>query len=141
MSADADRAHRTQIQMRFSDTDALGHVNNASYAVYAELARLEFMQHVGKVVRALILAHLAIDFRRQVALGDRVVVSTTVARIGTSSVTLQQTVWANQQPAAEIRSVVVHFDYATQRPVPLPDDVRAQLAGFVVADSGPASVD
>ena len=34
-------AHRTDIQMRFGDTDALGHVNNASYASYAEVARLE----------------------------------------------------------------------------------------------------
>ena len=36
------KVHRTDIQVRFGDTDALGHVNNASFAAYAELARLDF---------------------------------------------------------------------------------------------------
>ncbi|CAA9301239.1 MAG: hypothetical protein AVDCRST_MAG11-850 [uncultured Gemmatimonadaceae bacterium] len=125
--------HRTPIQMRFSDTDALGHVNNGSFAVYAETARLALLGELGESFRSLILAHLSVDFRRQVHFGERVEVETEVTKLGTTSVTLQQVVRANGEPAAEVRSVVVLFDYATQRPRPLPSDAREQLAPFMAA--------
>ena len=125
--------HRTPIQMRFSDTDALGHVNNGSFAVYAETARLALLGELGESFRSLILAHLSVDFRRQVHFGERVEVETEVTKLGTTSVTLQQVVRANGEPAAEVRSVVVLFDYATQRPRPLPPDAREQLAPFMAA--------
>lgn len=125
------RVHRTDIQLRFGDTDALGHVNNASFAVYAETARLEFLRTLGEAVRSLILAHLAMDFRRQVELEDRVHVDTWVERIGNSSLTLLQHILANDLVAAEVRSVVVCFDYETQRPRPWPDAVRHALQPYV----------
>jgi acyl-CoA thioester hydrolase len=84
------RVHRTDIQVRFGDTDALGHVNNASFASFAELARLDFLTRFGGSVRSLILASLYIDFRRQVAFTDEVYVETVVEKLGTSSVTLAQ---------------------------------------------------
>gem|GEM_PF-7071886 len=57
------------IQLRFSDTDRLGHVNNAVFATYAELGRLAFLRELGMTDQGLILARLAIDFLRQVRLG------------------------------------------------------------------------
>ena len=119
--------HHTPVQVRFVDTDALGHLNNTAYAVYAELARLEFLRETATEVSSLILAHLAIDFRKQVRFQDEVGVATWVEKVGTSSVTLYQEVYAAGEPAAEIRSVVVHFDYAAQRSTPLPEAVRASL--------------
>ena len=35
---DPTPVHRTPVQMRFADTDALGHVNNGSFVLYAEIA-------------------------------------------------------------------------------------------------------
>ena len=125
--------HRTEIQMRFSDTDALGHLNNGSYAIYAETARLALLGELGASFRSLILAHLSIDFRRQVMFGERVEVETVVTKLGTTSITLEQVVRANGEAAAEVRSVVVLFDYASQRPRPLPADARAQLAPYLAA--------
>jgi acyl-CoA thioester hydrolase len=124
--------HRTDIQMRFGDTDALGHVNNASFASYAEVARLEFLRRLGKSVTSLILASLYIDFRRQVGFDDRVHVETWVERLGRSSVTLGQTIFANDEQAAEVRSVVVHFDYGTSTSQELTGEIRDALKAFVV---------
>lgn len=125
------RVHRTDIQMRFADTDALGHVNNVSFAVYAETARLEFLRVLGEAVRSLIIAHLAIDFRRQVELGDEVHVDSWVERVGNTSLTLRQQILANGETAADIRSVVVSFDYAAQRPTPWTDELREALQPYV----------
>jgi acyl-CoA thioester hydrolase len=116
--------------MRFADTDALGHVNNATFATYAELARLEFLQVFGASVRSLILASIYIDFRRQVKLGDAVYVETRVAKIGTSSVTLAQAIFANGELAADVTSAVVHFDYANGKARPLSEEMRAALAPY-----------
>jgi acyl-CoA thioester hydrolase len=129
--SDRSQVHRTDIQVRFSDTDALGHVNNASYAAYAELARLDFLKRFGGSVRSLILASLYIDFRRQVSFTDTVHVETAVAKIGTSSVTLAQTIFAEGERAADVRSTVVYFDYSNNKSRPLTDEMRAAVAPFL----------
>ena len=131
--SDTAQVHRTDIQVRFGDTDALGHVNNASFAAYAELARLDFLQRFGGSVRSLILASLYIDFRRQVEFTEPVYVETVVEKIGTSSVTLRQTIFAAGERAADSRSTVVYFDYANKKSRPLTDEMRAAVAPFCEA--------
>jgi acyl-CoA thioester hydrolase len=123
--------YRTDIQVRFADTDALGHINNASYATYAEMARLDFLQTIGEPVQRLILANLAIDFRRQVLATDRVHVMSWIEKIGTSSMTVSHTIFANDERAADVRSVVVYFDYATQRSMALTATMRERLAAYI----------
>jgi acyl-CoA thioester hydrolase len=129
--ADTGQIHRTDIQVRFGDTDALGHVNNASFAAYAELARLDFLKRFGGSVRSLILASLYIDFRRQVSFTDEVFVETVVEKIGTSSVTLAQTIVAAGERAADVRSTVVYFDYSKNKSRPLTDEMRVAVAPFL----------
>jgi acyl-CoA thioester hydrolase len=131
--SDTAQVHRTEVQVRFGDTDALGHVNNASFAAYAELARLDFLNRFGGSVRSLILASLYIDFRRQVSFTEPVYVETVVERIGTSSVTLAQTIFAAGEPAADVRSTVVYFDYSSSKSRPLTDEMRAAVAPFLKA--------
>lgn len=116
--------------MRFGDTDALGHINNASFASYAELGRLDFLAQLGGSVQSLILATLCIDFRRQVKLGERLHVDTWVSKLGRSSVTLAQMIYANDERAADVSSVVVYFDYATNKATELTDESRGLLARY-----------
>ena len=126
--APAVGVHRTPIQVRFADTDAQGHLNNGSYAIYAETARLAFFRDLGSAVGSLILAHVAIDFRRQVRFGEAVAVDSWVERVGTTSVTLRHAILADGAVAADVRSVVVRFDYGAQRPAPWTEGQRAELA-------------
>jgi acyl-CoA thioester hydrolase len=127
--------HQTDLQMRFADTDALGHVNNVAYAAYAETGRVEFLHRLGKSVTSLILASITIDYRRQVQYGDRIRIDTWVEKLGRTSITLAQTLFANDRPSAEMRSVVVHFDYGSNKPMELTDDIRGQLEPFLRAGS------
>jgi acyl-CoA thioester hydrolase len=122
--------YRTDIQVRFNDTDALGHLNNTAYALYAEQARVMFFHSLGLEKVTLILAHISLDFRKQVNFGDSVDVETTVEKIGNSSVTLIQNVFANHELAAETRSVVVLFDYESQKPKAIPNELRQGLEGY-----------
>jgi len=123
--------YRTNIQVRFGDTDALGHLNNASFAAYVEVARLDFLAALGKSVRSLILANLCIDYRRQVGPDEAVHVETWVEKLGTASMSLAHTVFANGERAADVRSVVVHFDYAANKSQPLTAEMRERLQPYV----------
>jgi acyl-CoA thioester hydrolase len=122
--------YHTDIQVRFNDTDMLGHLNNTAYALYAEQARVEFFRSLGMGRITLILAHISLDFRKQVTFGDKVHVITTVAKVGNSSVTLLQNVFANSELSAEIKSVVVLFDYKAQKPKAVPSELREQLEDY-----------
>ena len=125
--------HRTEIQVRFGDTDALGHINNAAYAQYAELARLDFLRQVGRSVSSLIVARLAIDFRRQVDFTEPVHVETWVDRLGRSSIGIRHAVHAAGELAADVESVIVVYDYDAGRSVEIPAAMREALTPYLPA--------
>jgi acyl-CoA thioester hydrolase len=119
--------HSTDIQVRFSDTDAQGHLNNTAYAVYAELARADLLGAVRAEGTQLLLAKLALEFKRQIRFGQRVRVQTHVTEIGESSVDLAQDVYADDEVAASITSTVVFFDPEAQAPKAVPPAAREKL--------------
>ena len=125
------KAHRTDIQVRFNDTDALGHLNNTSYALYSEQGRVEFLNRFRDEGVNLILAHISLDFLQQVRFRDSVYVLTRIAKVGRTSVTLAQEIYGNDELAARSQSVVVMFDYNAQKPVPISDEVRAKLGPYL----------
>ena len=135
--AAATQPFRTDIQVRFNDTDMLGHLNNTSYALYAEQGRVAFMDEfraAGALPEGVfvILARLELDFLRQVRYGDHVHVLTRVARVGRTSVTLAQEIYGEDQLAARAVSVVVVFDYSVQKPVPIPERARELLEPYLL---------
>ncbi len=123
--------YHTDIQVRFNDTDALGHLSNIAFSLYAEQARVEFFRSLGMGRITLILAHISLDFRKQIKFGDKVYVETKVDKIGNTSVTLVQTIIANKELAAEAKSVVVLFDYDAQKPKPIAGDLRQKLSEYL----------
>lgn len=126
--------HRLPIQVRFGDTDMFGHVNNASFSTYAEFGRLRFLASLGFPPGGLILARIALDFRRQLHYGAEAELETRVVRIGRTSLTLAQRLLAEGDVVCDVESVVVFFDYAAGRPTPVPDGLRAALAEYGAAD-------
>jgi acyl-CoA thioester hydrolase len=116
--------------MRLADTDAYGHINSATFATYAEVARLDFLMCLGKTVRSLILANLSIDFRRQLSYGESIHIETWVERLGRTSITMRQTIHGDNKPAADVKSVVVMFDVSTGNAMELTSEVRDALAAF-----------
>ena len=126
-----DFAHRVAIDVRFADTDAMGHVNNAVYLTYCEMARIRYWSEVtGEPLAAghhgaesLILAEARITYRAQVFHTD---VVTRATHIGRSSFLLEHRLTACE-PDGEPRlvaiseSVMVRFDYTVGRATPLDD--------------------
>jgi acyl-CoA thioester hydrolase len=121
-----------RIEIRWRDVDAYRHVNNAVYATYVEEARDEWLERaLGRVgdVWDYVLARVAIDFRQEVTMeDDAVVVRVSLARVGTSSLTLREEVRKlDGTLAAEAESVIVARDRETGRSRPLTDEERVSL--------------
>lgn len=127
--------HRTPIQVRFRDTDAFGHVNNAVFFSYIELARVRYLIDVLEPAEPfermpLILARVELDFRSPIMFGEEVEVETQVDRIGRSSIAMshRMTAGTDRRLVGEAQSVLVTYDYGAARPMPVPDEWRATLA-------------
>ena len=115
--------HRDRV--RFRDCDAMGHVNNAVFSTYLEEARIGVLGGL----TPFILARVEIDFRSELRAGEEIEVGTRVARVGTKSFELEHQIRSNGLVVAEARSVLVGYDYAAGKSVPLSDEIKARLAG------------
>ncbi len=119
---------RVPIQVRFADIDALGHVNNAAYLSYLELARIAYFDRIlpGWLSEGhLVLARVEVDYRKPLFLEDQVEVLARTVRIGRSSFTMEYRVLKNGEEAARALSVQVYL--ANGRPTPLPKDLRQAI--------------
>ena len=121
-----------QIEIRWRDQDAYGHVNNAVYLTYLEEVRDEWLERaLGDSGDAwgYVTARVAIDFRRELTQDDEAVVARLwLTRIGTSSVTTrEEIVTVGGELAAEAEAVLVARDTETGRSRPLSDVERAAL--------------
>jgi acyl-CoA thioester hydrolase len=127
--------HRTVVQVRFRDIDAFGHVNNAVFFSYVELARIRYLLDVLRPDTTfdrlpLILARVELDFRSPIAFGEEVTVESRVERIGRTSFDMhhRMTAGPDGRLAGDVQTVLVTYDYAESRPMPVPDQWRSRMA-------------
>jgi acyl-CoA thioester hydrolase len=143
MTPDLLITHR--IVVRFSDCDPLGHVNNARYLTYLEEARIHLWRRQaglelriaagsgGQAGEGFILARTEIDFLSPAHDGDELDVRLTLDAIGRKSMTYGYAIVdvKTGRPVASAKSVVVWYDYAAGRSIPLSDKTKALLSRAV----------
>lgn len=123
----------TSIEVRWSDCDAFGHVNNAVYLTYLEQARFAYWHEVlpDMPFPGMILARIEIDYRAQAFPGDRLEVRAAVTELRNSSFwTDYEIVRADGTLVALARSAQVFFDYTTQKPLPIDPRFREQVGAY-----------
>ena len=131
--------HKTHIQIRFKDVDAMGHVNNANHITYFEIARVHYFNEVVNETinwskQGIILAHMEIDYRNPILLTDEVWVYTGIVHLGMKSFEVGyqiiRIVNGVEITAAEGKSVQVCFDYETNRTVPIPELWKQKVLAY-----------
>jgi acyl-CoA thioester hydrolase len=127
------------VEASFRDCDPLGHVNNAVYLTYFEVARfaycrdaLGFKPGLATSSRSFIMARVECNFRSQARLGTTLDVRIRVSEIGRSSFGFEYEVVdaADGRLVADGRSVQVMFDYVKQEKILVPEDFRAIIEQF-----------
>jgi acyl-CoA thioester hydrolase len=122
----------TEIEVRFRDLDAMGHVNNAVYATYLEQARAEYIQAVvgeTPLETGVVIADLHIDFEQPIDRDGQVTVAVRVDELGTSSIPLEYEVRTDGDLAATGRTLMVTVDESGD-PKPVPDAWREHIREF-----------
>lgn len=127
--------HFMTIPTRWIDNDQYGHVNNVVYYSYFDTAVNQFLieegvldihndQLVGYVVDS------ACAYFSQLSFPDLLHVGLRVSKLGNSSVRYEIGIYRNDDPvpAAAGHFVHVYVDRTTNKPVTIPDNVRAVLA-------------
>jgi len=120
---------------RFSDTDALGHINNTMVPVWFEGARDEvfkwFTPDLDLKKWRLILAKIDATFHGQMYYEYEMQVRTYIGRIGGSSFDVYQELWQQGELRASGTAVMVHFDYQQQKTVKIPQDIVDKMTGYL----------
>lgn len=127
----ADFPHHSFDKLRYSDTDMLGHVNNAAFATFFETGRVELLYDRPDPLTApgcsFVIAQLTIDFAAEILWPGKVDIATRVVAIGRSSVTLGQALFQDGRHVASSQSVSVQIDLADRKSRPLTAAALAAL--------------
>ncbi len=138
----ADYRHFHRLSVRWSDMDALGHVNNAKFFTYSESARIKFFSELLPEDPALgagagaILADASCSYHAQLRYPADIEVGLGIERIGSSSLIMRCPIFVAGAAlaVADIRTVLVWFDYVNQCSVPVPDQLRAVVREFRIGE-------
>jgi acyl-CoA thioester hydrolase len=114
-----DQQMETIFNPRFNDTDALGHINNASYATWFEEARRPifeyFVPDLDPKKWNLIIARIEIDYLAQGHYQKPTTIKTSVEKIGSSSFVLLQEAFQDNVIISRGKSWLVIVVYFKQK--------------------------
>jgi acyl-CoA thioester hydrolase len=132
--------YTTEVEVRYTDIDTYGHVNNATYATYFEEARIDYLDDVvdadeallsgGESGTGIVIANLEVDYIQPVQISDSVAVAVRVPRLGEKSFPFEYEVRTDDGVAATGETTVVTYDRDAESSRPIPDDWRAKIAQF-----------
>jgi len=126
-----------KIQIRFSDIDVMGHVNNAVYLNYFETARLHyFNQLLGGdwdwTTNGIILLRNEIDYVKSVLMTHNPTIEIKVEKIGGKSFVLSYELKVDNVIYTRGKSTMVCFNYTNQSTVEIPAMLRSKLEELIV---------
>ena len=135
--------YATTHRLRFNDTDALGHVNNAVFAVMLEQGRAELVRLAGIGTHTpghmVVIVRMELDFKAEMSWPGDVVIETEVAGIGNRSLRLRQRLLQDGKLCGAAMTVIALVDRAAGRAVPLSEAQRQALEPWMVLDPAPAA--
>lgn len=126
------------IQIRFSDVDVVGHVNNIVYFAYYDTGKADFMTKLlGRPITwdkvESVVANVDCAFISPIFYGEKIEVLTTCTAIHDKSFKLLQML--RNSDTEEVKSVcetvMVSFDPVTQKAAPLNEEWRQMLTGII----------
>lgn len=128
------------IEVRFRDLDPMGHVNNAVYLTYLEVARAHYWRALGltetSAIRTYVLARAAIDYRSPLRLGDDLICGVRVESFGVKSFTMTYRLRERSggRLVATATTVQARFDYEAQQTLPIEEESKRLIRAFEKRD-------
>ena len=119
--------YQSKQYVRWGDLDAFGHVNNATYLIYAQEARFAWSKMLEMVV-----ARAEVDFIAAIYTGDIYIdVEIWVHKIGNSSFALTYEMKNGDELVARVKTVQVTVSMDTKKSRPINDAEREFLTKYL----------
>ena len=146
VSALAEFPVTVRLPIYWGDMDVFGHINSTVHLRWFEAARAAYALKIGLQIQTrdsgigVVMASVTCNYRRQLTYPGEVMSGGRISRLTLSNMTMDyQVVDANTGlTAADGTSILVAYDFPADRPVSVPDNVRAaieRLEGKTFADS------
>lgn len=129
----------SEIDIRFRDLDALGHVNNVVYMTYVEQARVRYFDHVFGDRHdwnewGVLLARTEINYLQPLLFKEEAKCRMTCSKIGTKSMTFTFEIFKlENDKEIEIANgvnVLVCFNHTANQSIEVPDFWKNSVAKF-----------
>lgn len=131
--------HKTEIKVRFSDLDAMQHVNNATYLTYLEEARIDYFNNLfNRNKESLdfeaVIARIEIDYIFPIVLGDDIEVYTRISNFSNKSVDVIHIIAIRKDSglikAAASVTKLVYYDYKSRATKKIPEAAKNLILEF-----------
>ncbi|SHL99918.1 acyl-CoA thioesterase [Mucilaginibacter sp. OK098] len=133
----SDYKYKTPIAIRFSDIDAVGHVNNAIYLTYFEVARLNYWREIinwDLRKNGVIVGRSEVNYLKPITLEDEIVCYVRTTRIGNSSFDMMHLLVRITPNGEEIcttgKTVCISYDYSLNKSVSIPLREREKMIAY-----------
>jgi acyl-CoA thioester hydrolase len=132
-----DYKYKTDIAIRFSDIDARGHVNNAVYLTYFEVARFNYWRDVAlwnlKEI-GIVVGRSEVNYLKPVTIEDKLLCYVRVIRIGNSSFDVMHVLTKVTDKGEEIcttcKTVCISYDYNTNKSISIDKVGRKNMIDY-----------
>jgi acyl-CoA thioester hydrolase len=136
-------ASSTDVEVRYIETDQMGHVHHANYVAWFELARTRFCAEAGTpyprieaMGYLLVVTAVEVKYRRPAHYGDVVTIVVRIAELASRRMRFAYEVRRGGELLATGATEHVWVERASRRPVRMPEALRepfARLAGGAAA--------
>ena len=133
----SDYKYKVPISIRFSDIDAVGHVNNAIYLTYFEVARISYWKEAinwDLREKGIIVGRTEVNYLKQITMDDQIACYVRTIRIGNSSFDVMQVLVKITRNGEEIcttgKAVCISYDYAANKSVSIPVIERQRMIEY-----------
>lgn len=125
-----------KVQIRFSDLDALNHVNNSFQSQYYDLGRIDYFEKVmgreldwSKVV--VVIVHTENNFFSPIVQGEEIFVESKLVKFGNRSMTMNQRLIDSKGVVkGTCRTILAGFNRDTNASAPIEKDFKRRFLEF-----------
>jgi acyl-CoA thioester hydrolase len=133
----SDYKYKTPIAIRFSDIDAVGHVNNAVYLTYFEEARIKYWHDIVQWdmnEEGVIVGRSEVNYLKPILLHDEIACYVRTSRIGNSSFDVMHVLVKITPNGEEIcttgKTVCISYNYIANKSIPIPAVERQRMIEY-----------
>lgn len=118
-----------EIQIRYSDIDVMGHVNNAVYLSYFEYTRIHYFEKLlgpkwDWKRNGIILVRNEVEYIQPIVLQDKPMIEMYIGNMGNKSFTLHYEIIVNQTVCTKALSKLVCFDGQKNKSIAIPEKMK-----------------